>query len=51
MGWLIIYLICLFTTILFFVTFHLFEEYLKEDHPIMIWWRKHIVGRQDDILK
>jgi hypothetical protein len=44
MGWLIIYFICLFLTILFIISFHLIENFLDEAHPLMKWWRKHIVG-------
>jgi len=44
MGWLIIYFICFFLTTLFIISFHLIENFLDETHPLMKWWRKHIVG-------
>jgi hypothetical protein len=44
MGVLILYFICLFLTTLFIISFHLIENFLDEGHPLMKWWRKHIVG-------
>jgi hypothetical protein len=48
MGWLILYFICLFLTLSFIVSFHLIENLFEETHPLMIWWRKHIVGINPD---
>jgi hypothetical protein len=51
MGFLIILSIFPISTLIFMLCFHFFEKYLDEDHTVMLWWRKHIVGRQDDIPK
>jgi hypothetical protein len=49
MGFLIvIYFICVTLTVSFIFSFYFIEKYVGESHPLMKWWRKHIVGLNPD---
>lgn len=44
----LVWLILLGVTAIMFVAGVLIEKNLKEDHPIMKWWRKHILAPDPD---
>ena len=45
MDWLILLFFgCLITTTIFSIAYYFIERYLDENHPVMKWWRKNIVG-------
>ncbi len=39
-----LYLISVAITFCFLICFYFIEKYFDESHPIMKWWRKHVVG-------
>lgn len=40
----IVLFICIILTTSFIFSFYFIEKYVDESHPLMKWWRKHIVG-------
>lgn len=39
-----IWLILLFTTVLFFIVAGIIEKKYDENHPVKKWWRKHVIA-------